>query len=147
MSKSCLYRIALTQAGLETGYFLALGLPPVDLVQFQPFANRKPQSLGGQARQGYISCSLFWSRLDAIQANILQGLITAAETSDGDGNGTLYLTLPRTDASAAGLWIDVSGIAVMPEWVGVAQGNGLVYENVTLSFNNLTVEASPSSAV
>ena len=146
--KDCLYRIALSLAGLETGYFLALHLPPPELVSFQPFSTRRPQSTGGQARQGYKSCSIFWPRLDAQQAYIIQELIEAAETVSGSGNGTLYLTLPRTDASAGGVnWVDVSGVAIMPEWETEGQSNGVTYTNVQFRLNNVTVEAEPSSAV
>lgn len=146
--KDCLYRIATTQAGLETGYFLAYDIPMPELVSFQPFTNRRPQSTGGQARQGYLFCTLLWSRLDAGQAYIIEALIEAAETTGGIGNGTLYLTLPRADASAGGVnWVDVSGIAVMPQWETEQQSHGQTYSNVQLRLNNVTVESEPSSAV
>lgn len=146
--KDCYYRIATSQAGLETGYFVGRHLPTPDLVTFQPFSTRRPQSTGGQARQGYLSCSILWPRLDAGQAYIIQGLITAAEATGGSGNGTLYLTLPRADASAGGVnWVDVSGVAVMPQWETDQQTHGATYANVTLRLNNVVIESEPSTAV
>lgn len=146
--KDCLYRIATTQAGLETGYFVGYGLPMPELPFFQPFTTRRPQSTGGQARQGYKYCTLLWSRLDARQANIIDGLIAAAEVTGGSGNGTIYLTLPMVDASAGGVnWVDVSGVAVMPAWETENQSHGVTYTNVTLRLNNVVILAEPSSAV
>lgn len=143
--KDCLYRIATTEAGLTTGYFVARGLPAPDLVQFADYANRRPQSTGGQARQGYTNCSLFWNRLTDLQANLIKELIDTVETSDGSGNGTLYLTLPRADAPGSGItWIDVSGIVIMPTWEATQNGHGQTYENVQLSLNNVTVENEPA---
>lgn len=145
--KTCLYRIASTLAGLETGYFLALGLPMPDLPLFADFSTRRPQSTGGQARHGYDRASLFWNYLDSQQAYIIRALIDILETANGVGNATVYLTLPRTDGTKPGIgWIDVSGLAIMPEWTPVQRGHGVLYENVTLNLNDCTVEADPSTA-
>lgn len=144
--KDCLYRIATSEAGLSTGYFVGRGLPMPDLVNFADFTNRRPQSTGGQARQGYTQMSLFWNRLDANQANTIKELIDTAETSGGSGNGTLYLTIPRTDAPGTGItWIDISGIVLMPGWESTQQGSGQTYENVQLQLNNCTVQNEPAS--
>lgn len=148
MAKDCLYRISTTQAGLETGYLLAYDIPMPELVSFQPFTNRRPQSTGGQARQGYKFCTLLWSRLTAQQANIIEALIEAAEVAGGSGNGTIYLTLPRADASAGGQnWVDISGTAILPQFETEQQSHGVTYVNVQLKLNNVTIVAEPSSAV
>lgn len=148
MVKTCLYRIATSQAGLETGYFLARSLPIPELPTFQSFSTRRPQAAGGQARHGYKSCVLLWPRLTAYQANILYELIVEAETTYGQGSGVLFLTLPRVDASAPGMnWIDISGIAILPEFETELQSHGLTYPNVRMTLNNVTVLAEPSTAV
>lgn len=144
MTANLFYRIALTQAGLESGAnFFVRGLPRPDLPTFADFTERVPQSQGGEARQGYINGSLLWLRLDSGAAGVLRGLIEQAEA----GAGLLYLTVPRTDAKAIGpSWIDVSGIPIMPNWEGL-QGSPFVYENVVLRLNNVTVLATPSTVM
>lgn len=137
------YRLATTEAGLATGAnFFILQLPRPDLVTYADHAARFPAGRGGESRQGFESVSLLWNRLSASQAATLRRIITAAEVTGGPGNGTLYLTLPKANASSG--WIDVSGIALMPEWVpegGEAQG----YGNVLLRLNAVTVENDPST--
>ena len=145
-NKPCFYRIALDEAGLATGYIVARGLPPPDLVTFEPFSTRRPASQGGESRQGYKSCSLLWNRLDSGQETVLYGLIAAAETTGGQGNGTLWMTLPRVDASAPGInWIDVSGIALLPNFETESQADGRTYTNIVLRLNNVTVQNEPSN--
>ena len=145
-NKQCYYRVATSEAGLDTGYFLARGLPPPDLVTFDSFSTRRPASQGGESRQGYRSCSVLWNRLDSLQASIIYDIIEAAETTGGEGNGTLWLTLPRTDGSAVGQnWVDVSGIALLPAFETEPQSNGRSYPNVVLRLNNVTVQNEPSN--
>lgn len=145
MSESLFYRIALTQAGLETGAnFFVRGLPHPDLVTFADYTERVPKSQGSEARQGYINTSLLWLRLDSGAAGVLRGLIEQAEAAAG----LLYLTVPRTDAKFAGVaWVDLSGIPLMPQWDNLQGANGLAYENVTLRFNAVTVLATPSTVM
>lgn len=144
MAKQCYYRIGSNEAGLT--YLLALHLPPPDLVQFTPFATRRPASQGGQSRQGYISCSILWNRMDSLQANTLYEIIAAIETTSGQGNATLWLTLPRADASAPGQnWVDVSGIVAMPGWETENQSNGRTYTNILMTVNDVTVQNEPSN--
>lgn len=138
------YRLATTEAGLSTGAnFFILGLPPPNLPDYRDHAARFPAGRGGESRQGFESVSILWNRLSASQAATLRRLIEAAEVTGGPGNGTLYLTLPKANAGGVG-WIDVSGIALMPEWTpegGEAQG----YANVLLRLNAVTVENDPST--
>lgn len=146
MSKDCYYRVATSEAGLDTGYFVARGLPPPDLVTFEPFSTRRPASQGGESRQGYRSCSVLWNRLDSLQATAIYTLIETAETTSGEGNGTLWMTLPRADASAPGVnWVDVSGIALLPNFETEPQSNGQTYPNVVLRLNDVTIQNEPSN--
>lgn len=143
---NCYYRVATTEVGLNTGYFVGRGLPPPDLVTFEPFSTRRPASQGGESRQGYKSCSILWNRLDALQANIIYELIATVEAASGEGNGTLWLTLPRVDGSAPGInWVDVSGIAQLPAFETEPQSDGWTYPNVILRLNNVTIENEPSN--
>jgi hypothetical protein len=138
------YRLATTEAGLAKGAnFFILRLPRPDLVTYADHATRFPAGRGGESRQGFESVSVLWNRLSASQAATLRRIIEAAEVTGGQGNGTLYLTLPKANAGGE-YWIDVSGIALMPEWTpegGEAQG----YVNVLLRLNAVTVENDPST--
>lgn len=146
MAKTCYYRIATSEAGLATGYIFARGLPPPDLVTFDPFSVRRPASQGGESRQGYKSVSLLWNKLDSKQASVIYNLISTAEASSGEGNGTLWATLPKVDGASPGInWIDVSGIALLPTFETEPQSNGQTYPNVVLRLNNVTVENEPSN--
>lgn len=149
MSDFLYYRIATTLAGLEKGAnFFVLGLPPPNLPLFQPDSVRQPGGQGGERRHGYIQVSLLWLTLTLDQGFIIYDLITQAEATGGQGNGTLYLTVPRVDGSAGGVsWVDISGVALMPQFSPVQDSRGALYENVVLRLNNVTVEATPSTVV
>lgn len=142
MSENLFYRIALTQAGLETGAnFFVRGLPRPDLPTFKDYSERLPKGQGGESRQGYINASLLWLRLDSGAAGVLRGLIESAEA----GSGLIYLTIPRVDAKHTGAsWIDLSGTPLMPNWENL-QGGPFIYENVVFEVNNCTVLATPST--
>src|SRR3990172_11992768 len=144
MSENLFYRIALTQAALETGSnFFVRGLPKPDLVTFFDHTERVSKSQGGEARQGYINGSLLWLRLPMDAAGVLRGLIEAAEA----GTGLIYVTIPRVDAKHTGIsWIDISCIPIMPNWESL-QGTMFVYENVTLKYNAAIVLATPSTVM
>lgn len=145
-NKSCYYRIALTELGLDTGYFLARGLPPPELPEYNDFSIRRPASQGGESRQGYKSVSILWRRLDMQQAYILFKIIEDAESISGEGNGTIWLTLPKVDASAPGQnWIDISGIGQLPNFETELQSNGRTYGSVVLTINAVVVENEPSN--
>lgn len=141
------YRIATTQAGLEKGAnFFVRGISEPDLVTFSDHSERKPQSTGGEARQGYTQVSILWNELTAVGARAIKELIESAEVTPGQGQGTLWLTIPRTDAPVTGVsWVDLSGTVIMPQWEPRQRARGLVYENVVLRLNNCTVAATPST--
>lgn len=140
------FRIASTLAGLDTGAnFFIRGLPRPQMAQFNDHATRRSQAQGGVARHGYNTAALLFTRLSAAQARTLDALITAAEAAGGVGNGTLYLTLPRT--LAASVWIDVSGIVERPDWANLVDegSEGRSYANVRVNFNAVAIEAEPST--
>lgn len=138
-------RIATTEAGLAKGQFFILGLPEPDLINVQEYGVTVPQATGGQGRQGYPYAALQWNTLTQRQAYKLRALVETAEASDGQGNGTLWLTLPRTSAQASGYdLVDISGIVWLPTYppLGIR-----AYENVLLRLNNITFENVPSDFV
>lgn len=138
------YRLALTLAGLATGAnFFILQLPRPDLVTYADHSARFPAGRGGESRQGFDNLSILWNRLSASQAATVERYIRAAEVIGGQGNGTLYLTLPKANAGGT-VWIDVSGVALMPEWTPEGSEAG-AYGNVLLRLNAVTVEAEPST--
>lgn len=143
------YRIATTLAGLASGwFFVKRRLDEPQRVFFQPYSVQRPQRRGGEARHGFSQTSLLWKELIASQANFLWSLITAAEVTDGVGNGTIFLTVPRTDASSSGVsWVDISGIVAMPDFQIVDFTHGLKYANVLLKLNDVTIENEPSTVL
>lgn len=143
-----LFRISSSLSGLATGSFVAKGLPEPHIAFYQGFTVRVAQGLGGEGRHGYITAFIQWEEMVRHQAAFIQGLVAAAEVTAGVGNATLYLTLPRTDAISAGTaWIDISGKVKMPQWVTEPWTQGFIYQPVTLSFNNVTVENEPSTVL
>ena len=61
-------------------------------------------------------------------------------------NGTVWTTVPRTDASEPGQnWVDASGIVAMPTWETESQSNGRTYPNIVITLNNVTVQNEPSN--
>jgi hypothetical protein len=144
MSAELFYRIGVSSATLRN--LFARGLPLPQQAVYNDHTNRRPQGGGGQGRHGYNNADILWRRLTAEQANIIYELINTAETTGGQGNGTVWFTLLKTTAESSGpYWIDISGIAIMPEWSPTENGHGVAYENVTLRINNVTVENDPST--
>ena len=138
------YRIGPLEATLLP--FFARGLPAPTQAIYRNHTTRSPQGGGGEGRHGYNQAEILWDILTADQANIIEDLITTVEATAGQGNATLWLTLPQTDAEPGGAsWIDISGIAIMPQWNPAPQSNGLLYENVILRLNNCTEQNIPST--
>lgn len=144
-SKSYRFRIATSLAGLETGNFFVLDLPTPQIAFYNDHSTTRSQAQGGTARLGYNVASLLWPRLSMVEASIIQVMIKAAEAAGGVGNGTLYLTLPKTLASS--VWIDISGIVKRPDWANLVDpdSEGQSYANVRLDLNNCTTLAEPST--
>jgi hypothetical protein len=143
------FRMATALADLAQGAnFFVLGIREPTLAYFVDHVVRYSQSRGGQARQGYNQATLFWDELNPAEAAVIKAKIEAAEALTEPGNGTLYVTLPKNDASSHSPgWVDVSGVAVMPQWVPEQNSKGWIFSNVTLLLNNVTVETEPSSLV
>lgn len=144
-SKSYRFRIATSLAGLATGNFFVLGLPTPQIAFFNDHSVTRPQAQGGVARLGYNVASILWARLSMVEASIIEAMIDTAEAAGGVGNGTLYLTLPKTLAST--VWIDISGRAKRPDWANLVDpdSEGRSYSNVRLDLGNCTIESEPSS--
>jgi hypothetical protein len=141
--------MASSLAGLVTGAsFFVLDIPEPDLAYFSEYSITVPQARGGQARQGFQRAVLFWNELLVPAAAAIKEKIEAAEAVTEPGNGILYVTLPRNDASDRWPgWIDVSGVVIMPEWVPDPARRGLVFPSVTVQLNNVTIENEPSTVV
>ncbi len=142
------YRLATSLAGLTTGYFFVIGLPEPQVPFYQPYSISIPQGLGGEGRHGYHNAFIQWDRLTRQQAFLIQNMISTVEVTLGVGQAVLYATMPRTDASSDGqAWIDISGKVKMPEWRTDNFTHGMIYQPVTLNFNNVTVENEPSAVL
>lgn len=140
------YRMGTSLAGLQ--HFFILGLPEPQQPFFRDHSVRQPQGLGGEGRHGYLVAMVMWESLNRIQGARVRAQIATVETASGIGNGVLYLTLPRADGSHSGQsWIDVSGRVAMPEFQSVPFGHGILYPNIVLKLNNVTVENDPSTVL
>jgi hypothetical protein len=139
------FRIATSEAGLPDGHFFTRNLPEPLPPILTDYSVKSPQSTGGKSRQGYAKASVIWAIFTQSQANTLRRLVEAAEATGGEGNGTLWLTVPRTTGDSSGVdWVDISGIADMPDLQPEAVG---LYSNVTLTLNDVTIENEPSTVL
>lgn len=119
----------------------ALGLPPVNLGDYKTYSELVPQSQGGQTRQGYINARLLWDELDFLQLKTLTGIVEAAITA-----GTIYATVPKDDGTGLiNAFIDVHGVPLPLEYQPVNNARGVMYSNVVLAINNITVDSDPST--
>ena len=140
-----LYRMALTENGLETGFLQAIGIPKPSNT-YKGYTTQLPQSTGGQKRLGYKNDTWQWVSLTPTQANEICSLVESALS----GNGVIYITMPRANGENAGMdWIDAYGIPVYPEIVPIQEpkANGLVLQSLILKINNITIVNEPSTAV
>lgn len=143
--KSYRFRIAGSEAGLAGANFFIIGLPEPVAAIYNDHSATRSQGEGGLARHGYNLSTLLWTRLSLSQARILDTLIDTAEATAGKGNGVLFLTLPKT--LAEGIWIDVSGVAIRPDWANLVdpQSEGRSYANIRLDLNNSLIVNEPST--
>lgn len=140
-----LYRMALTEAGLETGFLQSIGIPKPSNT-YKAYQTQLPQSTGGQKRTGYKNDVWQWLLLTPTQANEVCKLVESALS----GDGVLYVTLPRSNGENAGMdWIDAYGIPSYPEIVPIQEPgvNGRVLQSMTLRINNITIVNEISTAV
>jgi hypothetical protein len=140
-----LYRIALTEAGLEKGFLFSLGISRPSN-QFKAYSTQLPQGNGGQKRLGYQNDVWQWIAVTPTQVNEICEIVEAALA----GNGVIYVTMPRANGQNAGLdWVDAYGIPIYPEIVQIqdANVNGRVIQSVTMPINNITIVNEVSTAV
>ena len=143
-----LYRIALTEAGLETGFLFSLGIPRPSS-GFKDYATQLAQGNGGQKRVGYKNDVWPWAGQNSLtptQASEICSVVEAALS----GDGVIYVTLPRANGQNAGQdWIDAYGVPSYPEIVTIQEANvnGRVLQSVTMRINNITVVNEVSTAV
>lgn len=134
------WRLSATSTLARQNLF-ALGLPPVNLPDYRTYSELVPQSQGSQVRQGYINTRLLWDDLDFLQFRTLTRITEAAITA-----GLIYATLPKGNGTALlNDFIDVSGVALPLEYQPVSNARGVMYANVTLTINNITVVSDPST--
>lgn len=139
----CAWRLHYNSSQLARSHLFAMGIPSPDLPVYRSFAEKFPQSQGGITRQGYQNVTILWDELDVLQFKTLTDLVETGVT-----NGVIYATIQRNDGSGlADDYIDVSGIPQPLEYQPLARADGVVYSNVQLVINNLTVTADPSSLI
>mgnify|MGYP000901987100 FL=1 len=143
-----LFRIALTENGLETGFLISHGIPrPTN--QYKAFQTQLPQSTGGQKRTGYKNDIWQWAGNNSLTPTQANEVIEYVESALS-GDGVLYVTLPRANGENAGMdWIDAYGVPSYPEIVPVQEPgvNGRVLQSMTLRINNITIVNEVSTAV
>lgn len=129
------WRISTTSTLTGQNFFL-LGLPIPQTPNFQQFSTLVPQSQGGQLRQGYINFTLLWSELDRLQAFTLKEIVDTVLTT-----GTpLYMTVDFSDGTyLPGRFADISGTPSPLTLAPIGNSQGMVYQNVELKVNNITV--------
>lgn len=138
------FRIALTQAGLTTGFFFLRKIALPTTCTFKGFSQAIPQSEGGSVQHGFLNVTMSWLNVTPITAYYIRKYVTDAL----NGTKMLYLTVPYNDGTKPGRrFIDVSG---RPHPIDTAEGGtidggGLFYENLQLFVNNVTVINDPAT--
>lgn len=141
--KWLLYWRLSANSTLARKHFFALGLPPVNTPDYKSYSERLPQGQGGQTRQGYKNVALLWDSLDHIQMRTLTRIVEAAILA-----GSIYATIDKADGTGlANSFIDCHGQPFPLEYTPISNARGVVYQNVTLRINNITVDADPSALV
>lgn len=141
-----LWRISLTEAGLDRGSYLNYQLPAPTVCEYRPFSAERAQSDGGQSLHGYATVELLFEGLSAAQVYVLRKMIDDAR----DGSGYLYLTIDKGDGSAPGpAWIDVYGRPWRQADLNQGRIQGrtgpALYQNVKVRLNNVIVVNDPSA--
>ena len=138
------WRISTTEAGLGSGYYHALGIPPPTNAPYHDYSTRVGQSTGGQARHGYKNVREFWERMDRTEATTLKEIIEAGIALTGE----VFLTVDRANGEGDTFdWIDVRGKPHVPDFdpSRFAGASDIVHENIELFVNNLTIVNDPAS--
>ncbi len=138
------WRISLSLAGLQTGFFFTDGLPIPTSFNYEGYTERVPLGQGGDDRQGYKNIFIGWEVQQALQAYYLKSTLELAITA-----GLIYLTIPRNDGDKEKMmdWIDVSGIPVMPVFSSPDKSRGIIHTGIELNVTNLTIETDPATGI
>ena len=138
------YRISLTEAGLTTGYFFLRDIEPPDTAIYKNFSLTSSQSYGGQIQHGFAKVTLTWNVARSKTVYLLKQYLNTPY-----GNRELYLTIPYNDGSVMGRrFIDVKGIAHpidVTEGGTIPSRNGMYYENLVITLNNLIIVNNPAT--
>lgn len=137
----CAWRLHYNSSNFPRAFLFAMGIPSPDLPVYRTFTEKYPQSQGGLTRQGYTNVTMLWDELDTAQLKTLTGLVETGIT-----NGIIYATIQRNNGT--GLqddWIDISGLPQPLEYEPLSRAEGVVFSNVQLTINNLTITADPSA--
>lgn len=141
LPKWALYWRISTNSTLGRRNFFAVGLPIPNTPIYKGFSTLVPQSQGGQARQGYINVTVMWNELTREQGFTLKRLV---ETVLAAGT-PLYMSVDFNDGTyPPGSFYDVSGTPYPVVLEAVQNSQGLIYQNVELKLNNVTVIGASS---
>ena len=133
------WRLSATSTLTRRNLF-ALGLPPPNTPVYLTYSELVSQSQGGLAQQGYINADLLWSELTATQLKILNGIVDAAILA-----GIIYGTVDKANGTGINSFVDISGVPHPLTYETINDARGIVYRNVELRINNISVTADPSS--
>lgn len=139
----CSWRLHPNSAQLARAYLFAMGIPSPDLPVYRDYSDKFAQSQGGLTRQGYKNVTLLWDDLSVIQFKTLTDLVEAGITA-----GVIFATIQRNDGT--GLqddWIDISGLPQPLDYQVLPRGEGIMYSNVSLTINAITITSDPSSII
>lgn len=137
------WRISTNSTLAHKNFFL-LGLPIPQTPAFETYSTLVPQSQGGQTRQGYINVKILWSELTKYQAWKLNQLV---ETVLAAGT-PLYMTVEYNDGTyLEGWFVDVSGTPYPLVLTPVQNSQGIIYQNVEMTLNNVTVVNNPATGL
>lgn len=139
------WRIATTEGGLARNTFFNLRIPVPDLPNYRDHTTIAQRSDGSDATRGFINNVIMWDRLTGTEGYELKRLVQIART----GAGVLFMTIPRLNGDGIGNdFIDLSGF---PQYLLLTPAGGhsrrhgpVIYSNVRLVFNNITVVNDPS---
>lgn len=140
------YRIGLTEADLETGFFFTRNIPAPDTCDYKDYSEIKTHGDGGASKYGYTRLEMTWVNASVKDARKIRILVDAAIDKK-----RVFLTIDRNDGTG-GLydWIDIYGTPHPLEMVplgNIAGGVGSGQSSITLKVSAISVLNDPSSVV
>jgi hypothetical protein len=141
------YRIAISKAKLQNGYFFVWGIPAPEFCIFKNYSTEISMVDGGQSQHGFYSVELSWPKLSFSQVKIIRHFVELSLGSSG--TGVLWLTV---DLSTCGLytrntWADIYGKPNRPKLTPVANSANLLFEDYKLVLNNVAIENNPAQGL